>query len=126
MVAYRILPGLRAQLVAGHRFEDAGGDRKTVLSPALGLGSVEDIVREETEISGCGDLTRELAGEMQILGDDVEVPPAVKAPDSTERGMLSKVRLAPALNGTIRASTPGSTPALAPINSPSSAAMKLV
>ncbi len=29
-------------------------------------------MREETEISGCGDVTRQLAGEMQILGDDVE------------------------------------------------------
>ena len=72
LVAYRILPGLRAQLVAGHRFEDAGGDRETVLTPALGLGAVEYVVREEAEIARGGNFAGQIAGEVQIFGDDVE------------------------------------------------------
>ncbi len=58
--------------MAGHGFEDAGGDRETVLSPALGLGAVEDVVREEAQRLRRADFAGELAGEVQILGDDVE------------------------------------------------------
>ena len=58
--------------MAGHRFEDAGGDRKPVLAPALGLGAMQYVMGEEAETGRGGDLAGEFAGQMQILGDDVE------------------------------------------------------
>ena len=54
------------------------------------------------------------------------VPPAAKVPGNTPRAMLSKVRLCPALTGTIRAMVSRSIPALAAISIPSIEAMKLV
>jgi hypothetical protein len=35
------------QLDARHRLEDLGSDREALLPPALRLGAVQDIVREE-------------------------------------------------------------------------------
>jgi hypothetical protein len=84
------------------------------------------VVREETEIGRRGAGAGEFAGQMQVLGDDVEGAAGGKDARQHRARMLSKVRLAPALNGTIGARMPGSTPALAPISRPSSAAMKLV
>src|ERR1051326_5906352 len=55
-----------------------------------------------------------------------KVPPEVNARVNTERGILSKVRLCPALAGTISASTLRSMPAFFATSMPSSAAMKLV
>ena len=57
--------------MARHPFEDAGGDRKPVLAPALGLRPVQDIMGEEAEIGGGADFAREIASEVQILGDNV-------------------------------------------------------
>ena len=47
--------------------------------------------------------------EARTMGIEV-LPPDVNEPGNTERGMLSKVRLAPALTGTICARTPRSIP----------------
>jgi hypothetical protein len=54
------------------------------------------------------------------------VPPAVNSPLRTDRGMLSKVRLAPALTGTICARMPRSIPAFAAMRRPSSEVTKFV
>src|SRR5262245_24561612 len=52
-----------AQLDAAHRLKDLGGDRKALLPPALRLGAVQHIVREEAEISRGSHLARHLAGQ---------------------------------------------------------------
>jgi hypothetical protein len=52
-----------AQLDPGHRLEDFGGDRKALLSPALCLAAVQDVVCEESQLRGGGDLARKIAGE---------------------------------------------------------------
>src|SRR5579871_4045596 len=126
LIGCGVLSGLGAQFRSRHRLEDAGCDREALLPPALRLGAVQHVMGEQTEFGRRGHRARELASEMQILGDMSSVPPAVKLRLKTERGILSKVRLAPALNGTICATRPGSTPALAAISSPSRAATKLV
>src|ERR1700730_14331231 len=72
LVARRVVDRRRAQLTAGHRFEDLCGNRKALLAPALGLGAAQHVVREEAKMGGCGDLARQIAGKLQVLGDDVE------------------------------------------------------
>src|SRR5215469_5494725 len=72
LVVRRVGGGCRTQLDAGHRLEDLGGDRKALLPPALRLGAMQHVVREKPELGRRGDLARQLAGECQILGDDVE------------------------------------------------------
>src|SRR5207244_9431235 len=52
-----------AQLAAGHRLEDLGGDREALLPPALRLGAVQHVVRDEAEMGWCSDLAREITGE---------------------------------------------------------------
>src|SRR5439155_16716326 len=61
-----------AQLTTGHRLEDLCGDREALLAPTLGLGAVQHVVRQEAEMRGGGDLARQIAGELQVLGDDVD------------------------------------------------------
>src|SRR6516165_1350413 len=72
LIARHVSRGGCAQLDAGHRLEDLGSDRKALLPPALRLGAVQHIVREKAETGRGGDLARQLAGECQIFGDDVE------------------------------------------------------
>ena len=96
------------------------------MPPALRLGAVQHVVGEEAEIGRGGDLAGQIASEGEALGDDVEGAAGGEGACQDRRGMLSKVRLAPALSGTMRASWARSIPALSPISSPSRAATKLV
>ena len=81
---------------------------------------------EQPEMRRRPDGAGQIAGELKILRHNIERPASGERPERTDRGILSKVRLAPALSGTICARTPRSIPALAPISIPSSAAIKLV
>src|SRR6516165_2153068 len=63
LVARHVSGWSRAQLAAGHRLKDFGGDREALLSPALCLAAVQDVVREEPQLRGGGDLARKIAGE---------------------------------------------------------------
>src|SRR2546421_68701 len=41
-------------------------------NPSMPPRSLQSPGLEEREMGGCGDLARQLAGELQVLGDDVE------------------------------------------------------
>ena len=91
------------------QFEDPGvrAGSSAALEPVEQLcGRVDLVVGKEAEMGGCRDVPRQIAGEPQIFGDNVEGAAAAKVPLNTDRAILSSVRLAPALRGPIRASTP--------------------
>jgi hypothetical protein len=69
------VPDGRAELRAGHCFEDPRGDRKAFLPPTLRLGANQHVVREKPEMRRRPDFASQIAGEMQVFGDDVEGPP---------------------------------------------------
>jgi len=72
LVNGRALDRRRAELSSGHRFENPGGDRKTLPTPALRLGAVQHVMGKKAQMRGRRDFAGQIASEMEILRDNVE------------------------------------------------------
>ena len=64
----------RAELHPRHRFQDPRHNGKALLSPALDLRTLQHIIREQSDVRRCPHLAGQLAGQVQVLGDDVQRP----------------------------------------------------
>ena len=82
------IPGLgRAELYARQRFQDPSRDGETPLPPALGLGTLQHIIGDQSDVRGRPHLAGQLAGQVQALATMSSVPPEVNSPLNTARGI---------------------------------------
>jgi hypothetical protein len=70
-----VIPACRsAQLHARHRFQNARHNGKALLPPALGLGALQGVIRQQSEVRRRTHLARQLTGQMHILGNNIQGP----------------------------------------------------